>query len=282
MQSDGRNMETESRSCLRVALRVFCSLAAGCVFASSADATTVTTGTVLPGAISYQYFGLNFASNILTSDIVGTLDYTGQPGCGGICSATTQLGPSPFVSAVVNEVIFEAAGGGIVQASLAYYVAFLNSPGTYDVNLHAISSLSAPDGASMSAHLVFGPAGSSTTSLNNFASVTFEEAYCLNGCPPPGFVANVVTSGPFLPDNLVPMVANTLYMIRLDLLFRPNPSGVQISGLVDPVFSAASGGQFVFSPGVSPIPEPGTWLLMLAGLCWLAGVARTHSARSPA
>ena len=76
------------------ALPVLCTLATAFFFASGS-----ASAVVLPNALSYEYFGLNFANNILTSNTVGTLDYSGQSGCGGICSATTQLGASPSVSA---------------------------------------------------------------------------------------------------------------------------------------------------------------------------------------
>jgi hypothetical protein len=135
---------------------------------NAAYATTVDSTSILPNAISYAYFGLNFAVNIKESHTVGTLNYTGQPGCGGDCHATTTLGSSPSVSATVNEVVFDNTSGGVVQARLGYYVAYLNSPGTYGVNLHAIDTLSAPDGRAISAGLKFGPAdralGTSTTS----------------------------------------------------------------------------------------------------------------------
>jgi hypothetical protein len=78
------------------------------------------SATPLPNAVSYEYFGLNYANNIVTSNTVGTLDYTGLTGCGGTCSATTQLGSSPSVSATVDEVYFDIyrTSGGVVAASL--------------------------------------------------------------------------------------------------------------------------------------------------------------------
>jgi hypothetical protein len=240
--------------------------------------------TVLPNALSYEYFGLNYANNILTSNTVGTLDYTGLPGCGGTCTATTQLGASPSVSATVNEVYFDIyrTGGGGVQAQLAYYVEYVNAAGSYAVNLHATDSLSAPDGAAVSASLLFGQAGASTASFNNFASLTFQEAHCVNGCPSPGFA--IPTAAAFTPDNQVQMVANTLYLIQLDLAFRPTASGVQISGLIDPTFStSASGGQFIFSPGVfdatASVPEPGTWAMMLLGFAGIGFMAYRRKSR---
>ena len=230
----------------------------------------------LPNAISYEYFGLNYANNVMTSNAVGTLDYTGYPGCGGVCSATTQLGGSPFVSATVNEVYFDIyqTSGGVVAASLGYYVEYLNPAGLYNVNLYAIDNLSAPDGTSMSASLRFGPAGSAITSFNNFVSLTLQEADCLNGCPSPGFA---IATAPFTPNHQVQMLANTLYFLQMDLLIAPQPTGVQVSGLIDPMFSSDQGGQFIFSPGVfgvsSGVPETSTWVMMVLSFAGVGAIA---------
>lgn len=242
----------------------------------AATLASAASAEVLPNAVSYEYFGLNYASNIVTNNTVGTLDYSGHPGCGGTCSATTQLGSSPSVSATVNEVYFDIyrTGGGAVEARLGYYVKYLNTNGTYNVNLHATDSLSAPDGAGISASLRFGVAGASITSLNNFSSLTFQEADCLNGCPSPGFA---IATGPFVPDNQVQMVANTLYFLQMDVLLRPNSSGVQNTGMIDPTFSSDFGGQFIFSPGVfaptSAVPEPSTWAMMILGFAGVGFMA---------
>jgi hypothetical protein len=231
---------------------------------SPASATSVTGTSILPNAVSFEYFGLNFADNLVTSDTVGTLNYGGHPGCGGNCIATTALGSSPFVSATVNEVEFDHTSGGIVQARLGYYVAYINAPGTYNVNLHAIDNLSTPDGAAASAGLAFGPASTSIGSFNNFASKTFEEADCTSRCPAPGFI---VTPAPFVTDHLLSMEANTLYYIQLDLLLNPGPSNVEISALIDPTFGA-TGGSFIFSPGVTSAvtPIPAALPLFISGL----------------
>lgn len=252
-------------------MRLLVAVAAVVFALNSAHAAAVT---ILPNAVSFEYFGLNFANNIQTSNTLGTLNYSGQPGCGGTCSATTALGASPSVSATVNEVVFQATGGGGVQVDLAYYVEYLNAAGTYTVNLHAIDSLSAPDGAPVSAHLAFGPAGPSTTSFNNFSSVAFQETDCVNGCPPPGSA----NPAPFVADHQIQMVANTPYLVQLDLAFRPTTSGVQISGLIDPMFTTdILGGRFIYSPGVfdaSPaVPEPSTWMMMILGFAGISLMA---------
>ena len=268
------------------AASLVCALATAVTFgqAGSAHASGASGTVVLPDAVSFEYFGLNFADNIRTSNTVGTLDYSGHPGCGGVCSATTQLGASPSVSATVNEVVFEHTSGGGVLVDLGYYVEYLNAPGTYTVNLHAIDSLSAPDGSAVSAYLRFGVAGPSTSSFNNFSSIVFEEADCMNGCP---FGGTFVPPGPFVPDHLVKMIANTPYFIQLGLKFASQPSHVQVSGMVDPVFSASTfGGTFIFSPGVfghsTSVPEPGAWMLMLSGFFAIGALARRRAASSPA
>jgi hypothetical protein len=124
--------------------------------------------TVLPNAVSYEYFGLNFAINIATSSSVGTLNYTGDPGCGGTCTATTSLGSDPSVSLNVNEVTFQNTSGGFAEAELGYYVEYVNTPGTYTVVLHSGDTLSVPFSPAFpsagQAYLGFGPAGSDTTS----------------------------------------------------------------------------------------------------------------------
>jgi hypothetical protein len=256
------------------ALPVLCTLATAFFFASGS-----AYAAVLPDAISFEYFGINFANNIQTSNTVGTLNYTGQPGCNpaGTCSATTQLGASPSVSATVNEVVFQATSGGGVIARLGYYVEYLNAAGTYTVNLHALDSLSAPDNSSyISSSLRFGPAGLATTNFNNFAVTPFQEAHCVNGCPAPGFA---IPNAPFTPDNLVQMDANRLYFVQLDLLINPGPTGVQLTGLIDPTFSTDAGGSFIFSPGVfSPgipgaVPEPSTWFMMILGFAGIGFMA---------
>lgn len=266
-------------SALRTASLV-CALATAVSFGQvgSTRASGASGTVVLPGAVSFAYFGLNFADNIRTSNTVGTLDYSGHPGCGGVCSATTQLGASPSVSATVNEVEFEHTSGGGVLVDLGYYVEYLNAPGTYTVNLHAIDSLSAPDGSPIQAYLRFGLAGLSTSSLNNFSSIVFEEADCINGCP----FGTFVPPGPFVPDHLVKMIANTPYFIQLGLKFASQPSHVQVSGMVDPVFSASTfGGSFIFSPGVfdrsTSVPEPGAWMLMLSGFLAIGVLARRRA-----
>src|ERR1700677_775740 len=95
----GRLPFSGSRTMAMSALVLAFGLSAGNVYAA------------LPAPVSYEYFGLNFADNIVTSDAVGTLTYTGGPGCGGICTATTSLGADPSETIDVDQVIYEGTGG---------------------------------------------------------------------------------------------------------------------------------------------------------------------------
>jgi PEP-CTERM motif len=126
----------------------------------------------------------------------------------------------------------------------------------------------------MSASLRFGRAGAATSSFNNFASLTLQEADCLNGCPSPGFA---IATALFTANHQLQMVANTLYFIQMDLLIAPRPTGVQVSAMIDPIFSSDFGGEFAFSPGVfaatSAVPEPSTWAMMILGFAGVGFMA---------
>jgi hypothetical protein len=234
--------------------------------------------TVLPNAVSYEYFGLNFAINIATSSSVGTLNYTGSPGCGGTCTATTSLGSDPSVSLNVNEITFQNTSGGFAEAELGYYVEYVNTPGTYTVVLHSGDTLSVPFSPAFpsagQAYLGFGPAGSDTTSINNFNQIIFQDTDCVDGCRTG--VGNFLSPMPLPTNQSVQMVANTPYFVQTWVTISPAPSGLQLSGMVDPTFTTNTGGTFIFSPGITgvgpSVPEPATWVTMLLGFAGLGFV----------
>ena len=260
-------------------------VAGGCMFgATSAQAVDIEPGDVLPDAVSYESFGLNFAINERSSNAVGTLDYSGQPGCGGLCVATTTLGTDPSASLTVNEVTYELTAGGNAEAALGYYVALLNTPGTYAVDLHALDSFDITDGVYAYTNLRIGIAGTETTSFNNFVSTDFAETQCFNGCPsstPAG-----ATSQFFPADVQIQMQANTLYFVQLDALIAAGATGVDDTASVDPTFTSSDGGTFVFSPGVSspvsvsPVPEPDAWAMVVPGFALIAAAVRRRGGSS--
>ena len=243
----------------------------GCIVAAGpVEAVVVSPGSVLPDAVSFEYFGLNFAMNERTSNSVGSLNYSGQPGCGGTCVATTALGADPSASVTVNEVTYEFTAGGSAEADLGYYVTYVNSPGIYAVDLHALDSFEIPDGNYAFTNLEIGVAGTNTASFNNIVSTTYQETQCFNGCPsstPAG-----ATMTPFPADTEIEMQANTLYYVQIDAVIDAGATGVDDTATVDPTFSTDSGGAFLFSPGVlgstgvSAAPEPSVWALISAGV----------------
>lgn len=231
---------------------------------------------ILPDAISHEYFGLNFANNIVTRDTVGTLNYNNGPGCGGTCIATTSLGADPSVSLQVNEVVFQNTSGGGAIAELAYYVEYVNAAGTYGVDLHTSDTLSAPGGDSAQAYMAFGIAGPSFSSFNNFQQITFEQTDCVRVC-------SVANPAAFPLVTRLQMIANTPYLVHMRVVIFPTGTGGQSSASIDPMFTTdVLGGAFIFSPGVTApptggVPEPASWALLLAGF-GLAGVALRRSA----
>ena len=261
--------------------RLACAASAFLLAAANAHAVTVSPGTVLPDAVSYEYFGLNLASNVSTSDAIGTLDYGGQPGCAGHCVATTVLGADPSVSLAVAEVPYNGASGGFSQARLFYYVQYDNSvAGTYlvDMATHDIlPSIAAGGEASAQAYLAFGRAADPVDPLHpRFLSYLVSETDCANRCQQG--VGNYLSPSPFPAVLSVEMVANVPYLVELDVWIYADSIGTQFDASIDPTFStSAIGGSFAFSPGVtSAVPEPAAASAFLAGLLGLmAAAART-------
>ena len=244
--------------------------------ASAANAGTVV---VLPNAVSFENFALNEQQNVVTSNSVGILNYTGRPGCGGFCTASTALGSDPSVSLNVSEVVFEGDSGGGAIANLSYYVQYLNAPGTYQVALHATNSFSSSfainTNANAQAYLAFGTPGANTGTINNFQAILYETTDCANHCPIGE--ANFTNPQPFPAIVPLEMVANTPYLVTLQLFIGPGPfpTGDQLSALIDPTFATSElGGNFVFSPDITAgVPEASTWAMMLLGVAGVGFMA---------
>jgi hypothetical protein len=242
----------------------------GFTFSSIFLFTGNTLADTVPGALSFEYFGLNYAENTVTSYSVGTLDYTGGPGCGGVCTASTAQGPGgsdPTVSVTVNEVPYMGGGGGYAEAKLDYYVEYVNpTPGNYTVNLQESDSLNATYPGSAQVYLEVGLAGSNPSGFGNFLGntpLTYANTDCVNECALG--VANYTSPAPFPSSVPLNMVANTAYLVEMYAAVHPTSDNIPMSAALDPTFStSAAGGYFIYSE-VPAVPEPDAWLLILAG-----------------
>jgi hypothetical protein len=229
---------------------------------------------VLPSAVSYEYFGFNFANNEETSHSVGTLDYTGHPGCGSSCVATTALGANPSTSVDADEVVYQATSGGFGEAELGYYFEYVNTPGSYIFTLNT-SDFLAIAGLNRGQNLIkFGPAGTNYAYLNNFAAVNYENVDCVGQCI--DLEGNFASPAPFSAVSLS-ITANTLYYIQIDSIIGPvNGDGTRLIASIDPTLTTtATGGQILFSPGVTAgVPEPRVWMMLIVGLGVMGGALR--------
>jgi hypothetical protein len=248
-------------------------LALGAALACAAG----TAQAALPSAVSYEYIGLNFAENIQTSSTIGTLNYDGGPGCGGVCTLTTALGADPSETIKVDEVVFEGTSGGSVDAQLGYYFEVPGS-GVTTVNLHSGESLTSAGDSESQAYIAVGPAGSDYSSLNNFQSYLFQDTDCDKSCTIG--VANYTAPKPLPADQPLTITKGELYFLEEWVHVSPQPSGVQVTDLADPTITTMPGSSILFSPGVlSAVPEPSSWLMMLIGVGGLGAEMRARRAR---
>jgi hypothetical protein len=251
----------------------------------------------LPGATSYEYVGLNFLENVQTSQSVGTLNYTGDPGCGGTCTATTTLnGPlgGPAVSVNIDQVVYDGTGGGYSAAELNYYVEYVNGPtGTmFPVTINASDALSVVGLGDAQAFLGFGIASSpAPTSLNaiggDFASSnTFTDTDCASGSAYSKSDACQLGEGNYtsplpLASTNVEMESGVPYDMTIWVDLGAGTEGVPESATLDPTFTDnGQGGTFYFSDGVSngsEVPEPTSAMALLAGLGALAAMRRARA-----
>jgi len=232
----------------------------------------------LPPAFSYEYFGLNYAVNVQTSTTIGVLDYTGGPGCGGVCTASSALGNNPSVGIDVDEVT-DGASGGYVAADLSYYVA-LSGPGVVNGQSYnvVLTAHDAPGGgvADAEAYIALGTVYSGT---HTFSTIVYQDTDCFVRCAEG--IGNFTDPKPF-GATPVTLVGGDTYLLTIQDYLGAWPTGGQLTASIDPTFSTtAPGVGFAFSPGVtSGVPEPATWAMMLVGFGGV-GAAMRRSRRKP-
>ncbi|MCV2360137.1 hypothetical protein LNV08_14250 [Paucibacter sp. TC2R-5] len=198
-------------------------------------------------------------------------------------SVSTVLGQSPTITAEV-----QTGSTGYVSASnkLSYQLAYINPTGSHDwlnVSVQAFDNLlaqgSAPSGGYYRSYTwsklsLTGPASDTVYTGYHCSSASTSAAYQPCGGTP---------SLPIQPFS-VNLRQNTVYTVQMQLYAEANAfsnNGTAIglaSSVLDPSFAvsgaAPAGGHFIFSPGVSPVPEAASWAMLLAGLTCVAGAAQ--------
>lgn len=261
-------------------------LARGWAFAAAVlfvATATSAQATGVPDALSYEYFGISLnAANVLTSNTVGTLDYTGHGGCGGICYAKTSLGPDPSVSLSAPQASDMFGGGGYAEAALRYFFRYDNTPGTYTIHIRVSDGLNISSRATGQNLLIVGqPNFDSLRSFGAYTSIAIEESHCENSCGLYRNYALTAQSAPFYEADLE-LQANTIYSVTLDTYIEPSADNSAQTSFIDPTFTAsAPGGVFVFSNGVTAadVPEPTSLGLTLGAIAGLSVVSRVSRHR---
>ena len=242
------------------------------IFTSQARAVVIP-GTNLGAAASNIYFGLKLQDNVRRSTS-GYLDISGTAGCASKCVAKTGLGASPFVDLYASQVYDPYVGGGFTSVVLQYFVQYNNTDVAYNVTLKSSDILDISGGSYGETHLEFGPAFDRAGSYT-FGSVQLDARHCTGVCLPSFGIAG--NTGP-IGNYPITILANTPYLVRLTAIIFPTDDGSISHAMIDPTFSTtATGGTFVFSPGVfapAAVPEPATWLTLVAGFGAVGLVAR--------
>jgi len=238
-------------------------------------------GTITPeDAVSYEYFGLNYADNIQTSSVLGALNYSSGAGCGGACVATTSLGVDPSAAVLLDEVPFEGASGGYATAIVGFFFVPSTS-GT--VSLHSAATLTANsglDGPDSQAVVMVGQAGDEVSPyLLDFAAdvpLLFQDTDCSNYCA--SGVANYTSPLPLPSDQNLNVVGGVQYYVYESIYVGQATNAGPLTVEADPsITSDTSGLTLAFSPGIaSTVPEPSIFDMIAIGCCALGFYLRAR------
>ena len=251
-----------------------------------AVAVNAQAGPVLPNATISGYIGLGAAADSVSLNAPGTASlpaivYVWPYGnySWGTGTLTATLGSNPSVYLTNDQIgnpLGISGGGGQLSMfySVEYYLPGAPIGATTPVNIYASDFLSQSGAASTA---------SATMNVSGVNGLIYNAAQCLttaitNGC---GGSGGVTSSGASFSTGLATMVDNSVYTVQMlvstyNSSYYEGTNGVATALINTAGFSApaSGGGTFVFSPGIAnPVPEPGTYAMLLAGLGLIGFIA---------
>lgn len=213
------------------------------------------------------------------SEAVGSVTNTRNNTVG---TTSLALGGSPTITSAMSETSLNpGAHGGSTYATLNYQFEFFNPGagfGNINVHVNAFDQLLASAtgySASASAESVFEISGGGISKFINHCTGSSTDGS--NPCGGKGSLALV-------PFNLT-LKQNTAYTVQMNVYADAvanydirGVSSASATALLDPSFSviggAPAGGSFVYSAGVTAVPEPESWAMLMAGLACIGGAVR--------
>lgn len=265
------------------ALRVAALIASlAIVHTGSSHAITLTDPSIIQAVRTDEPYGATFW-NYTTGSFSAVSSSNGSRG-----SASTVLGQSPTIT---GEVTTGSTGYVSVSNKLIYQLAYFNPSGSQDtlnVSVNAFDRLLA-QGEAASGGYFRSYAWSQLSLLGPGSDTLYTRYHCQSASTSVFYQPCSIGSAP-IEDFTVTLRQNTVYTVQMQLYAEANAYSVNASAvgtasaLLDPSFAvigaAPVGGTFMFSAGVSAVPEPQSWATLLAGLACLSALAgRTAAAR---
>ena len=213
------------------------------------------------------------------SEAVGSVSNTRNNTVG---STSVALGGSPTITSAMSETSLTAGvHGGSTYATLNYQFEFYNpGAGSGNINVHVnafdqLLASAAGYSASANAESVFEISGGGISKFINHCT-----GFSTDGSNPCGSKGTLAV----VPFNLT-LKQNTVYTVQMNVYADAvanydvlGTSSASASAVLDPSFSivggAPAGGSFIYSAGVTAVPEPASWALLIAGLACVGGIVR--------
>jgi len=241
---------------------------------------------VLPDLSVSGHVALGAASNEVNISAPGTVSLP-PPNNYGTATLTATAGSIPGVSIETTNYYYQGISGGGGQVTMTYHMMYFNpsvAGGTADgttigatININELVTQSGPSKAE--AKLTVG----GTQSVGGLNPIAYQGYDCVVNtafyAPCSGGTVAPFPSGPITLDQ------NRDYTVLLQVLTAAtvdtsqNENGTALAS-INLWFSAppSGGGEFVFSPGITPVPVPPAVWLFASGLLSLVGIARRRAA----